>query len=70
MKDLVHSWAVGKLFFSKIRKPFPQKSHKCAPKLSELWNSNTSLLFNLNYKFINGASLLALAESIYIYYHL
>ena len=35
----------------------------CALKLSELWN--TSLLFDLNYKYINGASLLALAKSIY-----
>ena len=24
-------------------------------KLTELWNSNTSLLFNLNHKFINGS---------------
>ena len=29
--------------------------HKCALKLTEWWNSNTSLLFNLNYKFINGS---------------
>ena len=33
-----------------------------ASKLTELWN--TSLLFDLIYKFINGASLLALAKSI------
>ena len=42
------------------------KSHMnvlCALKLTELWN--TSLLFDLNYKCINGASLLALAKSIY-----
>ena len=45
------SWAACKLFFSKITKPFPQKSHECALKLTELWN--TSLLFDLNYKFIN-----------------
>ena len=32
-------------------------------KLTELWN--TSLLFDLNYKYINGASLLALAKSVY-----
>ena len=41
------------------------KSHMnvlCALKLTELWN--TSLLFDLNYKCINGASLLALAKSI------
>ena len=30
-----------------------QKSHECALKLTELWN--TSLLFDLNYKFINGS---------------
>ena len=35
----------------------------CALKLTELWN--TSLLFDLNYKYIMGASLLALAKSIY-----
>ena len=42
------------------------KSHMnvlCALKLTELWN--TSLLFDLNYKYIMGASLLALAKSIY-----
>ena len=33
--------------------PFDEKSHKCALKLTELWN--TSLLFDLNYKFINGS---------------
>ena len=32
--------------------PFPEKSHECALKLTELWN--TSLLFDLNYKFINA----------------
>ena len=35
----------------------------CVLKLTELWN--TSLLFDLNYKYIMGASLLALAKSIY-----
>ena len=35
----------------------------CALKLTEL--CNTSLLFDLNYKYIMGASLLALAKSIY-----
>ena len=35
----------------------------CALKLTELWNG--SLLFDLNYKYIMGASLLALAKSIY-----
>ena len=42
------------------------KSHMnvlCALKLTELWNS--SLFFDLNYKHIMGASLLALAKSIY-----
>ena len=44
---------------------FPQKSHECALKLTDLWN--TSLLFDLNYKFeLIGASLLALAKSIYL----
>ena len=43
---------------------FPQKSHECALKLNDLWIK--SLLFDLNYKFIKiGASLLALAKSIY-----
>ena len=46
--DLVHSWVVCK-FFSKINTPFPEKSHECALKLTEL--RNTSLLFDLNYKF-------------------
>ena len=42
-------------------------SHKCALKLTDLWK--TILLFYLNYKFeLIGASLLALAKS--IYYHL
>ena len=44
------------------------KSHMnvlCALKLNELWN--TSLLFDLNYKYIMGASLLALAKSIYYF---
>ena len=40
------------------------KSHQCALKLTDLWN--TSLLFDLNDKLIlMGASLLALAKSIY-----
>ena len=54
--------SVCKLFFSKITQPFPQKSHECALKLTELWN--TSLLMNLNYNLLMGASLLALAKSI------
>ena len=44
------------------------KSHMnvlCALKLTELWN--TSLLFDLNYKYIMGASLLAQAKSIYYF---
>ena len=41
-----------------------RKSHECALKLNDLWIK--SLLFDLNYKFIKiGASLLALAKSIY-----
>ena len=42
------------------------KSHMnvlCALKLTEMWS--TSLLFDLNSKYIMGASLLALAKSIY-----
>ena len=31
----------------------PQKSHECALKRIDLWN--TSLLCDLNYKFINGS---------------
>ena len=31
----------------------PQKSHECALKLTDLWN--TKLLFDLSYKFINGS---------------
>ena len=31
---------------------FPQKSHECALKLTDLWN--TKLLFDLSYTFING----------------
>ena len=42
-------WTLWKLFFSKIPYPFLQKSHECALKLTDLWN--TSLLFDLNYKF-------------------
>ena len=37
----------------------------CALKLTELWN--TSLLFDLNYKFINGSLAFSLAKSIYYY---
>ena len=43
------------------------KSHinvLCALKLTELWN--TSLLFDLNYKYIKGVSLLAVAKSVYL----
>ena len=65
MRDLLHSWTVCKLFFSKITSPFPQTSHECALKLTDLWN--TSLLFDLNSKFINGTSLLALPKSMYQY---
>ena len=50
---LIHSWAVYKLFLSKITKSFPEKSHECALKLTELWNTRVS--FDLNYKFINGS---------------
>ena len=58
------AWTVCQLFFSKIPQPFPQKSHECALKLTDL--RNTSLLFDLNYKFdLIGASLLALAKSKY-----
>ena len=35
-------------FHSKITLPFPQKSHECALKLTDLWIK--SLLFELNYK--------------------
>ena len=42
-----------KMFHSKITWPFPQKSHECALRLTDLWI--TSLLFDLNYKFINGS---------------
>ena len=31
----------------------PQKSHECAVKLTDLWN--TKLWFDLSYKFINGS---------------
>ena len=55
------AWTVSKLFFSKITQRFPQKSHECALKLTDLWN--TRLLFDLNFKFeLIGASLLALAK--------
>ena len=42
-----------KMFHSKITYPFPQKSHECALKLTDLWI--TSLLVDLKYKFINGS---------------
>ena len=58
------AWTVCKLFFSKIT--FPQKAHECALKLTDLWNTIASLLFDLNHKFeLIGALLLALAKSIY-----
>ena len=42
-------------------------SHECALKLTDLWK--TGLLFYLNYKFdLIGASILALAKSMYYYY--
>ena len=34
----------------KKTQPFPQKSHECALKLTDLWIKS---LFDLNYKFIN-----------------
>ena len=62
------AWIVCKLFFSKITQPFRQKSHECALKLTDLWNTSLQL-FDLNYKFeLVGASLLALAKSIYYYF--
>ena len=51
------------MFHSKMTYPFPQKSHECALKLTDLWI--TSLLFDLKYKLLMGASLLALVKSIY-----
>ena len=42
-----------KMFHSKITYSFPQKSHGCALKLTDLWI--TSLLLDLKYKFINGS---------------
>ena len=60
------AWTVCKLFFSKIT--FPQKSRECALKLTDLWNTIASLLFDLNHKFeLIGALLLALAKSIYYF---
>ena len=44
-----------KMFHSKITYPFPQKSHECALKLTDLWI--TSLLFDLKYNLLMGASL-------------
>ena len=43
-----------KMFHYKITYPFPQKSHECALKFTDLWI--TSLLFDLKYKFINGST--------------
>ena len=64
MKDLVHSWAVCQLFFSNITQPFAQKSHECALKFkTELWN--TSLLFDLNYKSIDGSLAFSPLHSFY-----
>ena len=40
-----------KMLHSKISQPFPQKSHECALKLTDLWIK--SLFFDLNCKFIN-----------------
>ena len=60
------AWTVCKLFFFKFTQPFHQKSHECALKLTDFWNTSLQL-FDLNYKFAEsrGASLLALAKSIY-----
>ena len=53
------AWTVCKLFYSKITQPFRQKSHECALKLTDLWNTSLQL-FDLNYKFeLVGALLLA-----------
>ena len=41
------------MFRSKITYPFPEKSHECALKLTDLWI--TSVLFDLNYKIINAS---------------
>ena len=41
------------MFQFKITQPFPQKSREFALKLTDLWI--TSLLFDLNNKFINGS---------------
>ena len=43
-----------KLFHSKINEPFPQIHMNVPLKLTDLWI--TSLLFDLNYKFINRIS--------------
>ena len=60
IEDVCYFWGVHtcistrcKIFHSKITYPFPQKSHECALKLTDLWI--TSLLFDLKYKFINGS---------------
>ena len=41
------------IFFLKNTQPFPQKLYEAALKLTDLWI--TRLLFDLNYKFINGS---------------
>ena len=41
------------MFHSQITWPFPQTSHECGPKLTDLWI--TSLLLDLNDKFIDGS---------------
>ena len=54
-RDVIHFLGVHifrlstrcKMFHSKITYPFPQKSHECALKLTDLWM--TSLLFDLKY---------------------
>ena len=53
------------MFHSKITWPFPQKSHECALKLTDLWI--TSLLFDLNYKFINMSFVLYITYNICMY---
>ena len=50
-KSWLADWA--RCTFLPIREMNTGRSHKCPLKLTELWN--TSLLFDLNYKFINGS---------------
>ena len=52
-----------KMFHSKITSPFPQKSHECALKLTICGLQVHCLIQNIN--LLMGASLLALAKSIY-----